>query len=182
MSQAANRDAAFRSALERLPIAVVIVDGDNRLEAYNSRAKALFEVESLRGDLLDARPRHPLSVLIRRILGSSDEPDEETITFPSERRYRVEPSRRSEKGKGRWLMLLIGEAETESSNPDLEAHGFTPREREVAEVVLTGKSNDEACALLSISRDTLKTHMRRLFEKTGSRNRAEFAVKMLRRR
>ena len=181
MTQPANRDAAFRSALERLPLAVLIVDGERRLEAYNRRAKALFETESLRGDLLDARPGHPLSVLIRTILDSpTTDLAEQTITFPSDRCYRVEPSRRSEKG-GRWLMLLISEADHPVPR-DLEALGLTPRERDVAQAMLEGKSSAEACEALAISRDTLKTHMRRVFEKSGCRNRAEFAVRMLRRR
>lgn len=52
MSEAARRHEAFRSALARLPMAVVIVDSHQRFQPYNARAAALFESEALRGDLM----------------------------------------------------------------------------------------------------------------------------------
>jgi hypothetical protein len=59
-----RREAALRSALGRLPLAVFIVDEQRRLVPLNPKANGLMEVEGLRGDLVHARPRHPLSYLI----------------------------------------------------------------------------------------------------------------------
>lgn len=178
MTEAARRDAAFKSALERLPSAVVIVDSRRQLQPYNSRGSELFEREALRGDLLESRPAHPLSALISSILSSSEEPTECTLTFPSGQRYRVEPSRRSPKGEGRWLMLLV--SATTDAPASLDALRLTPREREVATRLTAGQSSDAICAALTISRETLKTHLRRIYEKSGTSNRAEFIAKMLR--
>src|SRR5437867_3542664 len=183
MTEAARREEAFRSALERLPIAVLVVDGQRRILPYNQRATKLFEEEALRGDLLTSRPSHPLSRVIMETLSSSrNHPEERSVTFPSERRYRIEPSRRSEKGMDRWLMLLvtpIGEQQA-MQTPALDTLALTPREREVALLLLAGASTVEVCTALSISRETLKTHAKRLFEKSGVRTRTAFVAKMLR--
>jgi DNA-binding CsgD family transcriptional regulator len=178
MIEAARREDAFRSALGRLPVAVVVVDGDRALTPYNKRAEALFEREGLSGDLVEARPSHPLSALVRKIVSADADLDDCLLTFPSGRRYRVEPSRRSEKGSGRWLLKLISPAPEETS---LEAFALTPRERQVAELALRGASTKSICETLHISRETLKTHMRRLFEKTGTNNRTALVAKLLRR-
>lgn len=178
MSEAARRDEAFRSALARLPMAVVIVDSQQRFQAYNARAAELFESEGLRGDLMESRPAHPLSAFVRAIVESGVEPQEETIAFPSGRRYRVEPSRRSDKGKGRWLLLLVSPAATDAQ-VDFSMLGLTPRERAVAEQLLRGAGTREICEALEISRDTLKTHLKRLYEKSGTTTRASFVAKML---
>ena len=177
MTESARREEAFRSALGRLPIAVVVVDGKKILNAYNQRAVSLFERESLSGDLLDARPTHPLAEFIQALATDDSSVDDHTIAFPSGRKYRVEASRRSEKGMDRWLVLLISPASDASG---IDAFAFTPREREVAELVLRGVSPQAICDTLGISRDTLKTHMSRLFEKTETHNRAEFIAKVLR--
>lgn len=185
MTEAARREEAFRSALKRLPLAVLIVDGQRRLQPYNKRAIALFESEGLRGDLLASRPTHPLAVLISDVLAlAAEDISERTISFPSGRRYRVEPSRRSEKGMDRWLMLLVSPTEERrsESGASLDTFGFTRREIEVARLLLAGDSTEEMCETLSISRETLKTHTHRLFAKSGTRNRAEFVAKILGRR
>jgi DNA-binding CsgD family transcriptional regulator len=181
MSEAARRDEAFRSALERLPVAVIVVDGQRRLQPYNSRATELFDREGLRGDLVNARPSHPLSLVVAGIL-RGESLEERTAVFPSGETYRIAPSRQSPKGVGRWLMLLVSRADQGESTYSLEAFHFTPREREVTQGLLEGKTTEEICDHLRISRDTFKTHLRRLFEKSGARTRAEFVAKVLRTR
>lgn len=177
MSEAVRREDAFRSALKRLPLAVIIVDDLQHLQPYNGRAQILFEREGLCGDLLKTRPLHPLSQLIGEIVSSADHPDERTLTFPSGQAYRIEPSRRSEKGMNRWLMLLVTPAAEVAS---FDSFNFTPREREVAEMLMAGSSGEEICRSLSIGRDTLKSHMSHLFEKTGTNSRACLVARLLR--
>src|SRR5688500_2022053 len=100
----ARREAALRSALGRLPLAVFIVDDQRLLHPLNTKATDLMHVEGLRGDLVDARPNHPLA---RLILGIIHDPDGKPssrvdLTFPRGSRYVAEPSQRSEKGLERW--------------------------------------------------------------------------------
>lgn len=50
---------------------------------------------------------------------------------------------------------------------------LTAREMEIAEQILRGTPYLEICDVLCISRDTLKSHSRHIFRKTGVRNRTE---------
>jgi DNA-binding NarL/FixJ family response regulator len=49
---------------------------------------------------------------------------------------------------------------------------LTPRESEVLRLIATGKSNREIARALFVSEATVKTHVNRIFAKTGSRDRA----------
>jgi DNA-binding NarL/FixJ family response regulator len=51
--------------------------------------------------------------------------------------------------------------------------GLSPRESEVLRLIATGQSNREIARALFVSEATIKTHVNRIFAKTGSRNRAQ---------
>jgi DNA-binding NarL/FixJ family response regulator len=51
--------------------------------------------------------------------------------------------------------------------------GLTPREGEVLRLIATGLSNVEIGDALVVSQATVKTHVNRIFHKTGSRDRAQ---------
>ena len=50
---------------------------------------------------------------------------------------------------------------------------LTPRESEVLRLIAAGKSNREIARVLFVSEATVKTHVNRIFAKTGSRDRAQ---------
>jgi DNA-binding CsgD family transcriptional regulator len=56
---------------------------------------------------------------------------------------------------------------------------LSPRERQVAMLVLQGKSNNEICLELKIVIQTVKYHVARLYRKGGVKNRSQFIVKVL---
>jgi len=56
----------------------------------------------------------------------------------------------------------------EPSDTDL-----TPREAEVLRLIAAGKSNREIARALFVSEATVKTHVNRIFAKTGSRDRGQ---------
>lgn len=55
-----------------------------------------------------------------------------------------------------------------------EQHGFSSREREVAELVLEGSSAAEMVTRLNVALPTVKTHIRHLLQKTGVKTRLQF--------
>lgn len=57
----------------------------------------------------------------------------------------------------------------------LKKYGISEREGEVVELLLEGKRNQEIADSLFISLSTVKTHLSRIYEKTGTRNRLEAA-------
>ncbi len=57
----------------------------------------------------------------------------------------------------------------------LRGYSISAREREVARLLLTGLRYGEIGEKLFISVKTVKTHVHRLYEKTGARNRMELA-------
>jgi DNA-binding CsgD family transcriptional regulator len=56
--------------------------------------------------------------------------------------------------------------------------GFTPHESEVAALLCEGLSSPEICSRLGIGLNTLNTHIRHLFEKTGCHSRAQLIVRL----
>jgi len=53
---------------------------------------------------------------------------------------------------------------------------LTPREREVLDLMLGGLSNPEICARLFISDATAKTHVARILQKLGVRDRVQAVI------
>lgn len=56
------------------------------------------------------------------------------------------------------------------------AYGLTPREREVLSRVAAGYANKDIARDLSISEETIKHHLTRMFTKVGASNRVELAM------
>jgi DNA-binding NarL/FixJ family response regulator len=76
---------------------------------------------------------------------------------------------------GTVLRRLVGDARVAG-----EAGLLTAREIQILESVADGKSNKEIAAAMSIAEDTVKTHLRRLFEKLGAADRAHAVAIALR--
>jgi DNA-binding NarL/FixJ family response regulator len=61
----------------------------------------------------------------------------------------------------------------DSSAASDDVSELTPREAEVLRLIATGQSNREIARALFVSEATVKTHVNRIFAKTGSRDRAQ---------
>ena len=82
---------------------------------------------------------------------------------------------------GQTLMSdLVELVRTLSLPPGPSAHqsrpSLTPREREVLALVVAGCSNKEIAAKFSVSEETVKHHLTRMFDKVGASNRLELAM------
>ncbi len=88
-------------------------------------------------------------------------------------------------GKGRTQLHLWREgvptavpAPGEPSAPVTAADGLTQREREVALLVADGLRSREVAERLGIASQTVKSHLKTIFDKLGVRNRVELARRL----
>ena len=79
---------------------------------------------------------------------------------------------------GRVAIVLERTATAHSTAVRLEAHGVTPREREVAALLAQGLSNAEIATRLVLSPFTVQDHVKSLFEKTGVASRQELVARV----
>ena len=71
----------------------------------------------------------------------------------------------------RLLSAAVRAPAAAASGPDED--DLTPREAEVLRLIAAGKSNREIARALFVSEATVKTHVNRIFAKTGSRDRSQ---------
>jgi DNA-binding CsgD family transcriptional regulator len=135
----------------------------------------------------DGLPRalRTVVLLLRRALSPERERDEESI-----------PSLRARTRSGRWLTLYGSlteatperRAETviiiEPTKPEellpfsMAAYGLSPREEELAKLVVRGLSTSRISRTLFISEHTVQNHLRSVFEKVGVGSRGELVKRL----
>jgi DNA-binding NarL/FixJ family response regulator len=72
------------------------------------------------------------------------------------------------------LLSAATRAPSGGAAPGPEGDGeLTPRESDVLRLIAAGKSNREIARALFVSEATVKTHVNRIFAKTGSRDRSQ---------
>jgi DNA-binding CsgD family transcriptional regulator len=75
-------------------------------------------------------------------------------------------------------VILSPSATAELEPLRLALHGLTPREREVAQLLTRGATNDDIARALWISRYTVKDHVKAIYAKLGVASRAELSAKL----
>lgn len=73
----------------------------------------------------------------------------------------------------RLIAAALDSGHRPASSGEAAPDGLTPRELEVLRLIAAGLSNTEIAAALFVSDATVKTHINRLFAKTGARDRAQ---------
>lgn len=181
----------FSAALDACPTAITVCDADMSIVHANARAEAMFSAgDPIRsqGGVLSAREpfvpqqleaavamagnddaggRRGLGVPVRRLDGSSM-----LVHVLPLSRHEWRPGF-STRGAA---ALFISEAATPMQWPsDALAliYALTPAETRVMELVVSGKGLPEVAAALGTSRHTVRTHLNRVFDKTGCHRQAD---------
>ena len=181
MSNGGKREP-LESAISRLPFPVFVVAGKSRLVAINRYAFRIWDAEGLQENQIDVDPQHPLSRVATALLTSELDPDDVVLLELSGTRYEVIHSTRSEGGEERWLILMLRpypKALHVDRSSLRDRWSLTPREADVAAECLAGRSTSEIADLLSISKETVRTHMARVLAKADCQSRSQLVTRFL---
>lgn len=196
--QTARREAEiqlFSGALDTDPDALLFLHPDGGISALNGHGMDLLSEKGRRPR--EARSleelREPLRAVLREMfaflsrLGDSTRPP---VTMPQDRLVRLSDSRtvriraevRFENGVAKGVIVRCQQKDATPKPPELNFAdwGFTGREQEVARALLKGSRGEEICRSLGISRDTLKTHLRHLCQKTETLGRTQLVTQLFR--
>lgn len=174
--------AASPAALPDAP-GVVELDADSALMRMSSSAEPLLA--ELSGNTVEAGLRSPAIHAIASATRNAIAAARETVSVTL-------PSAAVKTPMGTWLVLhggLLGDLRSgeiavfiQRAHPTLvaplllKAYGLTPREQEIAQLMLRGATTVQAAQLLAISPHTVTDHIKSIFEKTGARTRGELSA------
>ncbi len=82
-------------------------------------------------------------------------------------------------GDGPIVLTIASAAPAERSSLLLAAHGLTPAQRRVANLVLQGRTTGQIVVTLGISAHSVQDHLKAVFDKVGVRSRRELVSAML---
>ena len=190
-----RRVVAAGAALRHMLFGLVVTDRAGRIHSTNRRADALLaEEDGLRivnGVLRAMRAEESASLarLIREAGGDTRglalwPPGAMRVSRPSERRpLTVIVSALRSVGVERRVSVLIGDPErAPEAAPELLArlYGLSLREAQVAALLLQGHEPGAAAEMLAMSMNTVRTHIRHIFEKVGVTRLSELVSVLLR--
>jgi DNA-binding CsgD family transcriptional regulator len=177
------RASALAEMTDRALVALVLTDAFGRVAEANGVARAILAENDgliLRDGVLRAARSEDcirLSRLIQEAAGARVMPMSGVmqVARPSSRRplaLVVAPTRNGASPLARSHAVSIAFADPERApEPDADLlarlYGFTAREASVAALLLQGFSPNEAAGELAMTENTVRTHIRHLFDKTG---------------
>ncbi len=175
----------YEGALNRLHIGAIVLDETQHVLRCNQVAQQMLdEGDGLKrsAGLVEAHYRNERQTLKDLIGSKGASAQVMSVTRPSGKRklglvVRRIPLREESEGKGRpaWVIFVCDpDAQTTAPREILrQVFDFTPSEATLAMELANGLSLDEAAEVLSIRRNTARTHLRAIFAKAGVTRQAE---------
>ena len=129
-----------------------------------TRAPVLFELVESLGQVSDSSP---------------DLSSQGAVTIHG-RTHRYYAKDYEEKGRplGVVLRLVPEVPRAPISNEEANRRPLTGRERELVTLMALGRSTTQICSLLGICRETFKTHLKHVYEKTGAHGRVDLMLRV----
>jgi DNA-binding CsgD family transcriptional regulator len=165
------------------PPGVIELDGSGGVLRMSSSAESLLA--ELSGSSGQAGVEHPAIHAVASATRSA-------VAARADTTGSVLPSSTVKTPAGTWLVLhgaLLGDVRSQAvavfiqrAHPTLvaplmlKAYGLTPRERDVAQLLLRGATTIQASRRLGISGYTVTDHVKSIFEKVGARTRGELSA------
>jgi DNA-binding CsgD family transcriptional regulator/PAS domain-containing protein len=192
---AVSRQSRFAATLDTLAIPVLLVDAAMRIVHANAAAQALLAQERLLrridGCLQAGTPgaTHALCAAVTQAVEDESALGQRGLGIPvldegvALGALHVLPLREGRgaagPGTGPLAAVFVAHRDMPFVAPTSMAEALfelTPAEARVFELVVTGHSQSQAAAMLGIKPSTLKTHLKRLYDKTGVQRQAELVL------
>lgn len=160
---------------------LILFDGNFRVVNYNRAAAALFS-PSGSGDGFIDHLRGELKGRGREAVFPPGGTARAGLCRGSYRRLSYRSTAVSDSGGELFYLVLVEDVSCRDGGvPDeLDGYRITRREREIAGLILQGKTNADIRGQLFISENTLKTHIKQLYSKLNVKNRSGMVFKLLR--
>ena len=161
-------------SIHRRSIAAIVVDSTNCILFANGNGMEHLRLVAAQGQVRSGQ-QLPDSLIglvtaLRDDLGSSESANSSLLTLPMGLCLRASFLGATPEAP----LLLLFEPFSR-----VEERSLSPREREVATLVVSGLSNREIAARLVLARHTIEGHLKRIFTKMNVRTRAGLVAKML---
>lgn len=195
LERTAHAAKSFESVIEKLATPVILVGGDLRAHYFNQAAQAFVERGyplMWRGDRLSSRDpqtQRSLADLVAEACASDTSLETHAMGLPRPEggggfsALTVLPLRRGALGPGfapsATAAIFISEVRGAPGRTfELLAaiFGLTRAERRVLEQIAGGKTSRQVADALGVAPSTIKTHILRLFAKTGVRRQADLVA------
>ena len=173
-------DAARRATGDAAP-GLVVLGGDDETELLTAPGRPLLESLATGPQGID-EGRLPSALLALASFLRSQDPASASsgsvVTVPSRDGWVTLHGSKPDPGSDRIAIVIEPASGPRSATVRLEAHGATPREREVATLLARGLTNQEIAEALCLSAHTVQDHTKSLFEKLGVGSRQELVARV----
>jgi DNA-binding CsgD family transcriptional regulator/PAS domain-containing protein len=192
-----TRDSAIRSALDRLEVGVVLLDEGGKVAQINRAAAEVLgrepQLHAEVGDGLSATDpeiQRELSRMVARMVGASHDPSmraSEHLELPRPSMHPLRllfvPLQGEGRASGRACALFVSDRELGIELPEevvRRHYGLTPGEARVVARLLRGRDIDGVAEELKVTRETVRSHLKRVYGKVGTTRQSELVALVLR--
>jgi DNA-binding CsgD family transcriptional regulator len=193
LAEASLRRGEFVEAMEPLAVGVIIVTASARVLFANRSARRLLDKRD--GLMIDRQGlravRSREATALRALIGCTATSLEQresssggglNVTRPNGRRALqvlvspIRPQQSLHLGERAVAAIYVTDPEQVSERPEvvlMRLYGLTPAEAKVAALIVRGMSARQAAEGLAISYNTVKSHLKRVFAKTGTKRQGD---------
>jgi DNA-binding CsgD family transcriptional regulator/PAS domain-containing protein len=193
------REQVTQDALDRCPVGVILLNGEGRVVLMNRSAEEIVRSEDglaigpqglrANGGVETTRLREVIRLAIARSVTGPNPGGVLTLSRATARQplhLLVAPLASSHsllpQGRAGCIVFVTDPDAEPESDIDLlrRLYGLTAAEAKVAAFVVRGKDVKGICDELRVSPNTVRTHLKRVFEKTNTKRQAELVSLILR--